>query len=237
MSVLQVRGRTTNSEEDFNAFALSSNSCIFTNAEENNVEEFSIELTLGEGWNDSYSESDKNLRRINGAIAIRGHGSIVVEVQEEIRVPHNRYGIVLPTGSLFLSRGIIIAPAKVELAFIGKLKLRMYNTTNQKISLEKGSKLGSVIFFSTESTKMHNYTYRKSEISAPPVSRLDELKKWLATNKAIWIGWIVSVISSSLIAFLLAYWLYYLPMLEMQRKQDVPAGSSTQETVGREEKK
>lgn len=217
MSVLQIKGRTTNSQTDFDAFSLSSNSCIFTTAADSNVEEFSIELSLGEGWNDNYSDRDKNLRRIDESITVNRHGSIVVEVQEEIRVPHNRYGIVLPTGSLFLSRGILIASAKVEPAFFGKLKLRMFNTTQQKIVLKKGEKLGSVIFFPTESTKIYNVTFRKSEISAPPISRWNETKKWLATNKTLWIGWIISIITSSLIAFLLTYTFYYRPMLDMQK--------------------
>lgn len=223
MSVLQIKGRTTESESDFDTFALSSNRWIFTTAAEHNIEEFSIELTLGEGWNDNYSVHDRNLQRIEDSITVRGHDSIVVEVQDEIRVPHNKYGIVLPTGSLFLSRGILIAPAKVEPAFVGKLKLRMFNTTHQKISLQKGEKLGSVIFFSTESTKTHNIIYRASEISASPMSRFGELKKWLGANKTLWIGWSVSIISSSLVAFLLTYPLYYRPMLETQ--QTVPQQS------------
>ncbi|MDF5995101.1 hypothetical protein P4200_12665 [Pseudomonas aeruginosa] len=69
-----------------------------------------------------------------------------MEAAEEIKVPHNRYGIVLPTGSLFLSRGVLVASAKVEPAFDGKLKLRIFNTTNKNVCLTKGEKLGSVIF-------------------------------------------------------------------------------------------
>lgn len=232
MTVLQIKGRTTNSQPDFDTFALSSNSCIFTTAAEPNIEEFSIELTLGEGWNDNYSAHDRNLRKIDEGITVRSHGSIVVEVHEEIRVPHNRYGVVLPTGSLFLSRGLLIAPAKVEPAFVGKLKLRMFNTTHQKIFLQKGEKLGSVIFFSTESTKVHNVTYRTSEISASPISRFGELKKWLGTNKTQWIGWIISIVSSSLFAFLLTYSLYYRPMLERQQAVPQQSKQSPQNPTG-----
>ncbi|SNX58743.1 Deoxycytidine triphosphate deaminase [Nitrosomonas ureae] len=228
MTVLQIKDRTTSCQEDFNEYALSSNSFIFTTASESNIEEFSIELTLGEGWNDKYSPFDKKLSRISDdGITIPGHGSIVVEVHDEIRVPHNRYGIVLPTGSLFLSRGILIASAKVEPAFVGKLKLRMFNTTSKRISLKKGEKVGSIIFFSTESTKIQNFIYRTSEISTTPMSRSAGLKKWLASNKPLWIGWIITVISSSSLAFVLTYTLFYKPMLEMnkfslEQKQQYP---------------
>lgn len=226
MSVLQIRGRTTKSTEDFNAFALSSSSCFFTTAIDSNIEEYSLELSLGEGWNENYSEQDRNLRRIDESIVLQRHGSIVVEVHEEIRVPHNRYGIVLPTGSLFLSRGILITPAKVEPAFAGKLKLRMFNTTSQKIILRKGEKLGSVIFFPTESTKIHDPTYRTSEISAPPVSRFFETKKWFAANKTTWIGWIISFVSSSIFAVILTYFIYYKPMLDSHKNSSSRAESS-----------
>jgi len=216
MSILQIKGRTTNSQSDFDAFSLSCNSQVFTSAVASNIEEFSLELTLGDGWNDNYSDHNRHMRRIDESIIIRGHGSIVVEVQDEIRVPHNRYRVVLPTGSLFLSKGILITPAKVEPAFAGKLKLRRFNTTHQKILMKKGEKLGSVIFFATESTKVHDTIYRTREISALPSSRRADLIKWLTNNKTLWIGWTISIATSSLIAFLLTYSLYYKPMLENQ---------------------
>ncbi len=213
MSVMQIKGRTTNSKSEFNEAALSSNSNIFTTAEELNIEEFSIELTVGDGWNDNYSTFDKSLWKIEDCITIRGHGSIVVEVQEEIIVPYNRYGIVLPTGSLFLARGVLIASAKVEPAFAGKLKLRMFNTTENKMSIKKGDKIGSVIFFPTESTKVRDTIHRGSDISVLPASRLRMLRRWLNTNNVIWIGWIINVVCSSLVVFLLTYFFYYKPML------------------------
>lgn len=220
MSILQVKGRTTCSQDDFEKYALSSNSYIFTTAEEHEVEEYSIELKLGHGWNENYSDFDKNLQEIKDCINLRGRASIVVEVLDEIRVPHNKYGIVLPTGSQFLSRGILIASAKVEPSFHGRLKLRLFNTTNQKISINKGEKLGSVIFFSTESTKVHDKIVRTSEISSSKISQWSQLKKWLSTNKNLWIGWVVTVITSSLLAFLLTYLLYYKPMLALQARLD-----------------
>lgn len=214
MSVLQIKDRTTDSIKDFDKFSLSSNSQIYTTASIEHIEEFSIETTLGEGWNDNYSETDKSLRKIGDSITVRGHDSIVVEVGEEIRVPHNRYGIVLPTGSLFLSQGILIASAKVEPAFTGKLKLRLFNTTGKKITLKKGTKLGSIIFFPTESTKIHNPTYRVSEISEIPISWYTPILNWFGSNKATWIGWTVAIIAPFAVQVFYLYPVYYKPMLE-----------------------
>lgn len=161
--------------------------------------------------------------KIGDSITVGGRASIVVEVAEEIRVPYNRYGIVLPTGSLFLTQGLLIASAKVEPAFNGRLKLRLFNTTDKKIKLIKGRKLGSVIFFSTESTIPHDVISRNSNISIPPSTRLALLGKWLAENKIIWIGWLPTIISTWLLAAMM-YVLYYKPALENKAAQ--PPGAS-----------
>ena len=216
MSVLQIKGRTTKSHTDFDAASYSSNSLILTDAGDERIEEFSLELSVGEGGSDNYSGNDKNLWRIVDGMTIRGHDSVVVEAAEEIKVPHNRYGIVLPTGSLFLSRGVLVASAKVEPAFDGKLKLRIFNTTNKNVCLTKGEKLGSVIFFSTESTHTQSPIKRGSEISTLPITRRARLKKWFSLNPTIWVGWTLNLIGSSLVSSLIMYAVYYKVVLEHQ---------------------
>lgn len=219
MTVLQVKGRTTVSEKYFDAHSLSNSSYVYTTANADNIEEYSLELTVGSGWNNSYSPNNKGLIEITDGITIPKHGSIVVEVGEDIQVPHNRYGIVLATGSMFLSQGILIASAKVEPAFIGRLKLRMYNTTGQKVKISKGEKIGSVIFFSTESTKIHDKSYRASDISLSEPSKIQGFLKWFPANKPLWIGWLVTSIIGPMILLLLTYLFYYKPNLEKQVNQ------------------
>lgn len=236
MSVVQIKGRTTDSAENFSKFSSSSSSHIYTSATENNIENFSIEITLGEGWNDNYSEADVGLRQIDESIIVGGRGSIVVEVAEDIRVPYNRYGIVLPTGSLFLAQGILIASAKVEPAFNGKLKLRLFNTTDKKIKLSKGRKLGSVIFFSTDSTIPHDIISRNSSISVPRTKRLSSLKKWLGANKVIWIGWLVTVTGPWILATVM-YYAYYGPALENKQAQPTSSSEVNAEAVSKLENK
>ncbi|ABI73228.1 dCTP deaminase domain-containing protein [Shewanella frigidimarina] len=218
MTVLQVKGRTTNSEAYFDAHSLSNSSFIYTNASEDNIEEYSLELTLGSGWNNSYSLKNQGLIEISECISIPKHGSIVVEVNEDIYVPHNKYGIVVPTGSMFLSQGVLIASAKVEPAFIGKLKLRMYNTTAQKVNINKGDKIGSVIFFSTESTKVHDKTYKSSSISISPESTFNKALKWCNYNRLTLIGWIVTSIIGPMLLLGSTYILYYKDILENNNK-------------------
>lgn len=212
MSVVQIKGHTTASAEKFSKFSSSSSSHIYTTAIEKNIENFSIEISLGDGWNENYSDANVGLIRVEESIVVSGRGSIVVEIAEEIRVPYNRYGIVLPTGSLFLAQGILIASAKVEPAFTGRLKLRLFNTTNEKITIAKGRKLGSVIFFSTNATIHHDVINRKSEISVPKNTFLPSLIKWFGTNKVNWIGWLITVGSSWFLAIAMYFFTISLPL-------------------------
>lgn len=220
MPVVKIKGRTTSSEDIFSANNQSANSLIYTSADNACLEEFSIELTVGEGWNEKYSPENKNLIQVEKEIILRGHGSIVVEVAEEIRVPHNRYGIVLPTGSLFLARGVLIAAAKVEPAFNGKLKVRMYNTTGRKVRIAKGAKVGSIVFMATESTSALPTIYRNSEISVSRTTTLKRLGKWASNNKVQLITWFLSVISSSMMAVIVTYFFLSKPLAENQNIKD-----------------
>jgi deoxycytidine triphosphate deaminase len=231
MSVVQLKDRITNSPEEFTRFSSSTNSQIFTTAEHSAIENFSIEISLGEGWNDNYSDADVGLRKIDKFIIVPRGGSIVVEIAEEIRVPFNKYGLVLPTGSLFLAQGILIASAKVEPAFCGRLKLRLFNTTAKKVTLVKGRKLGSVIFFSTESTMPHDMISRNSSISIPSITRLERLGKWFGANKPTWIGWLIAIGSPWLLATAM-YFVYYKPSLEnAQNKASAPAKAGSANNV------
>lgn len=195
MSVVQIKGATTSNAKDFLDFSSSSDSLFYvSNIVEDNLEEFSIELTLGNARSNNYSDQKKEMVEINSEISIVSQESIVVEVAEEIRVPHNRYGILVPTGGLFLTKGIMVAPAKVEPAFQGRLKLRIFNTSNRKVILRKGDKLASLVFFSTETTKYHDAKYRVADVAKESPVRFGELRKWFSQNRNVWLNWLFMLI-------------------------------------------
>lgn len=219
MSITKIRDRATGSEGVFQQNMSSSSSFIYTDALSRNLEEFSIEVTIGEGWNDRYSIDDKRLWRIEDKIVLKPHGSLVVEVAEEIRVPYNLYGLLLPTGSLFLARGVLLIAAKVEPAFHGRIKVRLFNTTENKVELKKGDKLGSIVFLTTESTSILPNIYKTSELSQYAIPRIRQMARWMVTNKIQVISWVVSVLSSSMLAAVLMYFMYYKPLLHAQTQQ------------------
>ena len=232
MSLVHIKSRITDNEKTFQDFSSSDQSNLYLADSKNcQVESFSLELTLGDGWSDRYSENETQLKSINDdGIKIARHGSVVVEVREDIKVPHNLYGILVPTGSLFLGKGILIAPSKIEPSFKGKLKLRLFNTSNEIFCLQKKVKLASAIFFSTDVTEFHNEITRASNIDKVQLSKREKILRWIKQNPPTWLGWLVSIISPIvlILIFVATYLLFYLPSIENQKKT---AESQQQKTI------
>lgn len=209
MSVVDIAGRNTASQEDFEASKWSDHSRLFLEGgTDNSVESFSIELTVGSTWSQKYSAEHNGMYGIpDEGIRFDPRASLVVEVAEAIAVPYNMYGLVIPTGSLFLDRGIIIAAAKIEPAFTGKLKLRLVNTTAERQVLKRGTKIASGVFFTTEQTRFHAAHGKKISASVPVPPWWKRSLKWAANNPAIVIGWLITIAVSSVSGLLLSFFL------------------------------
>lgn len=197
MSVIEISGRIARDEKSFSDAGLSDKSLLYLKGGLDPAA-YSIDLSIGEAWNESYGLTSGQLYRIpQEGLDIGRHGSIVIEVAEEIRVPHNMYGILVPTGSLFLDRGILIAPAKVEPSFSGFLKLRLFNTTGYKYSLKSGDKIASVVFFSTENTSFQPSVEKASLTIDGKVPLKKRLWRWGVQNRNQIITWLIAVVFSS----------------------------------------
>lgn len=199
MSVIHVKNRFTKDEQSFEYNASSDKSLLWL-SEHANAEAFSIDLSVGEQWSERYGPTSNEMHRISDTgMQILKHGSVVVTSAEEVRVPHNMYGILVPTGSLFLDKGILIAPAKVEPAFKGNLKLRLFNTTGLKHTLKIGDKLGSVIFFSTETTEFQNTITKRSVLVSKPVSAYKRIRLWLSSHSNQAFSWAGGSVAAALL--------------------------------------
>ncbi|MDT8759745.1 hypothetical protein MZO42_13665 [Sphingomonas psychrotolerans] len=214
MSVIDVKGRTTSSHEDFDSNKASDRSLILIE-QSTNVESFSIELTLGASWSERYSNAANGMFGIpTEGIVLKPSSSVVVEVAETITVPFNMYGLVIPTGSLFLDRGIIIAAAKIEPSFSGKLKLRLVNTTGERHRLTPGLKVASAIFYSTEQTRPHPPVQKRVAPSVPQPPLWRRTCKWIVKNPDKVFGWIVQILVSTMAVFLVTQFLISKPQPE-----------------------
>ena len=151
MSVIAAHSRVTERYADFDKFRFSDNSLLLTDAR--TVEEFSIELTLGDYWDSNTSRDAATMYPIEGdQITIPARGNVVVEVAERISLPGNIYGIVIPTGSILLEQGIVIAATKIEPGYSDVVRLMLFNSSRINRTISKRTRLASAVFFRTEQT-------------------------------------------------------------------------------------
>ncbi|WP_329763817.1 dCTP deaminase domain-containing protein [Stenotrophomonas geniculata] len=197
MSVIEISRRISQDEKTFLDSSSSDKSLLYLKGGLD-PGAYSIDLSVGCAWNERYGPTSSQLYRIpQDGLDIGRHGSIVIEVAEDIKVPHNMYGILVPTGSLFLDRGILIAPAKVEPSFSGHLKLRLFNTTEYKYCLRSGDKIASIVFFSTENT---SFQPKSEKISATVDTKVPFKKRfdgWVSRNHNQLITWAIMIVCSS----------------------------------------
>lgn len=193
MSIVFLKDNLAKDKEEFEKFKKSFDSKIFIeksiNPEQLLLDAFSMDLTLGKAWNSNYSYNDKSLFQIeNRKITLRPRQSVVVLVDEYIKVPNNKFGIVLSTGSLFLQKGVLIPSAKVEPGYSGRLKLRIVNTSTSKVTLSVGEKLASVVFFATDNTPSHVEAIESEATNIPKLTWINKTK--LAITSVPFATWI-----------------------------------------------
>lgn len=187
MSIIFLKNSTTSNIEEFERQKKSFDSKIFIVYNEDKlpsenvkVDDFSLDITLGKSWNENYSYNDKGLFLIEDQkITILPHTSVVVAIREYIKMPYNKFGIVLSTGSLFLQQGIQIPSAKVEPGYSGLLKLRLVNSSNDKVTLYQNQKIASVVFFETNHTPNFIEAINSESTNIPHKGRLKKVMTWI----------------------------------------------------------
>lgn len=201
MAILSIGNKITTSHEEFERYKSSDSSKVLSDAKA--VEDFSIELSIGSQWADDLSGDRAHLYKIESdSVAIKPGKSIVVEVEESIRLPFNMYGIVLQTGSIFLEQGLIVGSGKIEPSYSGNLLLLIYNTSSTTRRLKKGKKIASAIFMRTDRTLVSSPIQPSREIVQKTLSKPKKLVRFLQRDWRFLITVIVSVLSSSVAAVL-----------------------------------
>lgn len=207
MSILYLPGRTTTIEKEYREQQVADASKILVD-DSANVESFSIELTVGTNWSESYGKTNAMVEIESAGIDLASGRSVVIEVAERIGIPFNMYGLVIPTGSLFLDQGIIIAAAKIEPAFQGKLKLRLVNSSGERRKVVIGQKVASAIFFATDHTMFHADVTKRPVTVVPSVPTYRRFIRWISVNRLAVIGWVVTFFASSVMTLILTYFIF-----------------------------
>jgi deoxycytidine triphosphate deaminase len=216
MSILYLPGRTTDIEKEYRDQQVADASKILVD-ETAQIESFSIELTVGTNWSESYGKTNAMVEIDSIGIDLASGRSVVIEVAERIGVPFNMYGLVIPTGSLFLDQGIIIAAAKIEPAFQGKLKLRLVNSSRERRKVVIGQKVASAIFFATDHTMFHADVTKRPVTVVPSVPTRRRFARWISVNRISVITWgitiLVTIIGSSVTALMINRYVFGAPVV------------------------
>lgn len=208
MSIVYLPTRTTCINEDYRK-QLSADASKILVDKDAKIENFSIELTVGTNWSESYGKTNAMVTIDKTGVDLAPGRSVVVEVAESIGIPFNMYGLVIPTGSLFLDQAIIIAAAKIEPAFQGRLKLRLVNNSGERRNIAIGQKVASAIFFATDHTAFHADVIKRPVTVVPAIPIKRRLARWISANPVVVIGWtitiVVALVGSSVTALMVSH--------------------------------
>ncbi len=204
MGILSIKGKHTNCNETFEINKKSDASLIYSDA--SMVEEFSIELSVGDQWAKDLTKEKATMYAIeDDEISIKPQSSIVLEVQENIQVPFNMYGLILQTGSVFLEQGILIGAGKIEPSFNGKLRMLIYNTSKTKRTLKKGQKIASAIFMRTDKTIKASIYNNNRALVQEKRGGIAKALAFFNADKKFTINLLAMIITSSLTAAIVTY--------------------------------
>ncbi|HHR6136546.1 TPA: dCTP deaminase domain-containing protein [Providencia alcalifaciens] len=204
MSIIHLKESITNDRADFERTKKSFNSKLLAyHVNDNSIvtsDDFSLDITLGMSWNENYSYNDRSLFLIEGdSITIKPKSSVVVSIGEKILVPNNMFGFVISTGSIFLQHGVQSPSAKVEPGYEGVLILRLVNYSDSSVSIKKGDKIASVVFFRTEHTPQYTFASNSERTNIKKKGKIEvikiESKKILINHGFKIIPIIISIIS------------------------------------------
>ena len=243
MGILSIKGKHTDCNEAFEVNKKSDASLIYSDAQM--VEEFSIELSVGEQWAKDLSKEKAIMYAIeDDEISIKPQSSIVLEVQENIQVPFNMYGLILQTGSVFLEQGILIGAGKIEPSFDGKLRMLIYNTSKTKRTLKKGQKIASAIFMRTDKTINASIYKNNRTLVKENRGKLAKIIAFFANDMKNTVNLFASILSSSLVAALLTIYVTsnesspaHTEQLEKESSQTDTANGSSNISSSQDKKK
>lgn len=219
MSIVNLINRVTHDTVAFDKSKTSDKSLIFTNA--STVEDFTLELKLGGFWSENLVAGRTEMYKIDGnVISIKPKSCVLIETEETISIPNNLYGIILAKGDNILSKGVFCATSKIKPGHYGHLQILLFNSSDSKVEIEKGTIVASTIFFRTEITP--EFVHPSTRVNQYIEKEKGSFKKFVKSIKDnqknnpfdFWfriITLIVSVIASATGALLIRSYILKLP--------------------------
>lgn len=161
MGVIRTRGVRTQDQQQFEAARSSDASLVFVRrsvpyvgqdgvTEKDADSDFDIDLRVGSSWAKDWSEANPRYYKIpDDGIVIPAGGTVIVEVDEELRIPSNRFGLVVPKARLAFRTGVYPFTTKVDPTYAGYLKIFLHNYATHSRILKRGEAIASLVIQDT----------------------------------------------------------------------------------------
>lgn len=150
MSILDLQRRVTQEWKIFEDNKRSPDSFVYVEGAVvlPNDCKVALDLAVGEQWYDHQRKSFWTIP-VNG-LKVSARTSVIIETSQKFTIPYNVFGLVTGKGKLIYQE-VIISPGKIDPGFMGRLRIGLYNASQQTITLKVGDLFCSCCFFNLES--------------------------------------------------------------------------------------
>lgn len=157
MSIVLLRSARTRKLAEFEAAAASDASLVLIDrrtpylneqgVDRDGAQNFEVDLRVGQAWAKDWQEDKPKYWAVpDKGIIIPPGATAIVEVDEQLRVPANRFGVVFPKARLAFRSGVWTETTKVDPTYSGYLKLFVHNYAKRNRVLMRGDVIASVLF-------------------------------------------------------------------------------------------
>ena len=186
MSVIDLETRLTKSWDNYNESLKSSDSLIFIDPHNYNIEDgpSSLDLTVGSRF--FFHDHGQHFTITDEGIYIEPFNSILIETEQRVCLPLNIFGIVIGKGHQIF-QGTFISSGKINPGFNGRLNIGLYNGSRKRIHIKIGQPLCSCVFFQMESnmnSPLKNYDSTR-QIANDFMTKRQKFIYWYRANKDV----------------------------------------------------
>ncbi len=186
MGVIDLNVRLTKEWGQYNDFLKSSDSLIFIDPDTFIGDDLpsSIHLTVGKRC---FHLKDNVYYDIPiDGIQVKPFTTILVETEQKLGLPFNIFGLVTGKGNLIF-KGAFVSSAKIDPGFQGKLRIALFNGSDNMLIIKNGDPLCSCVFLNMDTsmrTPFKNYE-EKFEKANYWHTKIQSFKLWVIKNKDV----------------------------------------------------
>ena len=111
------------------------------------------------------------------SVTLEPHDGHVFELNVDVQLPRNCFGCMVSNSGLMMNHGIICMGGIIDAGFRGPIKVRMYNTSNERYRVHKGDKIVQMVMIPCQ------YENSAKVVSLDPLEDSRDFDGWWSTGK------------------------------------------------------